>query len=147
MMTTESIDSCTTDGTDCIFCNIVNKSIDAHVVYQSDNIMAFLDIDPIHNGHVLIIPCKHYADWDELPDGVLYEIIRLASKLVRMMKNEWNAPGYAVMNNGGIFNDVGHFHLHLFPRYEKDGFGWTYPNIQADDLNIVCKRVKDCLDG
>ena len=111
----------------CLFCDIANKTSEAIIISESDNVISILDIDPINNGHALIIPKKHYTDIDELPDEVLYEIMDTAKYLSQAFKKMYSPDGYSIMQNGGKFCDYGHFHLHIFPRYENDGFAWKYP--------------------
>ena len=112
---------------DCAFCNIIKKQANAYVVYESDTIEAFLDIEPIHEGHVLIVPKMHVSSIDELPLEVLTDIMELAQRIVAALKQVYGIEGYSMMQNGGCFCDFGHCHFHIFPRYEKDGFGWEYP--------------------
>ena len=109
----------------CIFCKIAKKELESNIVYENSKIIAFLDIDPINEGHVLIIPKEHYLDIEELPKDILNEIMELSQKIVVVLKEIYNPNGYSIMQNGGDFNDIGHFHLHVFPRYTNDGFGWT----------------------
>ena len=62
---------------------------------------------------------------------------------VVVLKEIYKPNGYSIMQNGGEFNDVGHYHLHIFPRYIGDGFGWTYGE-EAKDVNAeIAKRIKD----
>lgn len=109
----------------CLFCNIIKGEIDSHVVYEDELVMAFLDIDPINEGHVLLIPKKHYLDADEMPEELLCHIMKISKKLVKAVKEVYKPDGYSIMQNGGLFNEIGHYHMHLFPRYENDGFGWV----------------------
>ena len=109
----------------CIFCKIAKKELESNIIYENSKIIAFLDIDPINEGHVLIIPKEHYLDIEELPKDILNEIMELSQKIVVVLKEIYNPNGYSIMQNGGDFNDIGHFHLHVFPRYTNDGFGWT----------------------
>ena len=112
----------------CVFCNIVSKEIDAYIVYESNNVMAFLDNDPINEGHILLIPKKHYLDIDEIPDELLEELMIVSKKIVKAVKEVYKPNGYSIMQNGGEFNDIGHYHLHIFPRYLNDGFSWISSN-------------------
>ena len=62
-----------------------------------------------------------------------------------VLKEIYKPDGYSIMQNGGKFNDVGHYHLHIFPRYKGDGFGWTYgEDMKAVNAEIAC-RIKDGL--
>lgn len=105
--------------------------------------MAFIDMDPINEGHVLLVPKVHYLDIEEIPDKLLTHLMGIAKKIVVALKEVYAPDGYSIMQNGGEFNDIGHFHLHIFPRYKEDGFGWTcgegYKNVNAE----IAKRIKD----
>ncbi|MBQ8983151.1 MAG: HIT family protein [Lachnospiraceae bacterium] len=108
----------------CIFCH--KELLKTDIVYEDDLVMVFMDMDPINEGHVLLIPKDHYLDMDEIPDEVLSHLSMVAKKLVAALKDIYCPDGYSIMQNGGRFNDIGHFHLHIFPRYDGDGFGWVY---------------------
>ena len=125
----------------CVFCKIANKEQVVYTVYETDNVMAFLDYDPINEGHILLIPKKHYLDVDELPSKLLAELMESSQKLVKAIKKAYNPEGYSIMQNGGKFNDVGHYHLHIFPRYTEDGFGWTASDMQFDYSQEVADKI------
>lgn len=125
----------------CIFCNIAKHLTDAHIVYEDNVVIAFLDSDPINEGHILIVPKEHYSDIDGIPDEVSFHIMHIAKKIVTAIKAIYNPDGYSIMQNGGIFNDIGHFHLHIFPRYSDDGFGWTNNEKDADYLKQVADKI------
>ena len=95
-----------------------------NVLFSDDDILIVLDIDPITLGHVLILPIKSYVDIDEVPEFVLRKIFRAAQVYVGIMKAKYAPNGYSIMQNGGGYNDIGVFHLHVFPRFEKDEFGY-----------------------
>lgn len=130
----------------CVFCDIANKKINAYIVYESDNIIAFLDSDPINEGHILLIPKKHYLDVDELPRELLTEIMETSQKLVTAIKKVYKPAGYSIMQNGGVFNDIGHYHLHIFPRYNEDGFGWTSSDKTFDYSQDVADKIRTAID-
>lgn len=129
----------------CIFCEIVNKELEANIVYEDEVVMAFLDNDPINEGHVLLITKEHYLDVDELPADVLTDLMQVSQKLVRAIKEIYHPDGYSIMQNGGMFNDIGHYHLHIFPRYENDGFGWRYSEEVFEHSKKVAERLKKVL--
>lgn len=110
----------------CLFCSIANHEIQSNIIYEDEKICCFLDLDPINEGHILIIPKKHYLDVDELDEETAMAIMKTSMLLVRIMKSIYKPNGYSIMQNGGEFNDIGHYHMHIFPRYKDDGFGWTY---------------------
>lgn len=129
----------------CVFCDIANKKINTYTVYENDNIIAFLDYDPINEGHILLIPKKHYLDVDELPKELLTEIMETSQKLVTAIKKVYKPAGYSIMQNGGAFNDVGHYHLHIFPRYIGDGFGWASSDKAFDYSQDVADKITKAL--
>ena len=131
----------------CVFCDIAAKKTDTYTVYENDRIMAFLDYEPINEGHILLIPKKHYLDVDELPKELLAEIMETSQKLVSAVREVYKPAGYSIMQNGGAFNDIGHYHLHIFPRYTGDGFGWTSSDqtyeCSQDVADRIAKEIKE----
>ena len=108
--------------------------------------MCFLDIEPINEGHVLIIPKKHYLDADEIPTEIILSIMELSKKIVRVIKEKYSPDGYSIMQNGEEFNDIGHYHMHVFPRYKGDGFGWTFGDTKHDFSQALANELKERLD-
>lgn len=129
----------------CIFCDIANKRIDANVVYEDNLVIAFLDCNPINEGHVLLIPKVHYLDIDEFPVEVLKHLVEVSQKLVVAIKQVYQPDGYSIMQNGGRFNDIGHYHLHIFPRYENDGFGWDFSEEAFEHSEKVAEQLRKVL--
>lgn len=109
---------------ECVFCH--KEQIKTDFVYEDEFVMAFMDMEPINEGHVLLVPKQHYLDVDEIPDELLAHLMIVSKKIVTALKEIVRPDGYSIMQNGGTFNDVGHYHLHIFPRYVDDGFGWTF---------------------
>ncbi len=125
----------------CIFCDIAKHTLDANIVYEDDLITAFLDSNPINEGHILIVPKEHYLDIDEIPEEITSHITFISKKIVTALKNIYHPDGYSIMQNGGIFNDIGHFHLHIFPRYSDDGFDWTANKKEAEYSKKVAEKI------
>ena len=108
----------------CQFCNLANGHKVSNIVYQTKNIACFLDIDPINDGHVLIVPKSHVVDTEELDSDTRLEVMDTVVLISQSLKKLYQADGISIMQNGGVFNDVGHYHMHVFPRYKGDGFAW-----------------------
>ena len=125
----------------CVFCEIINKQLEAHIVYEDNLLISFLDIDPIHEGHVLIVPKQHVDSIEKLSDETLTDIMSVARKIVVALKGIYGNEGYSIMQNGGKFCDYGHAHFHVFPRYDNDGFGWTYPEGESEYSERVAERI------
>lgn len=131
---------------ECVFCKIVNKEEPSNIIYEDELVCCFLDIDPINEGHVLIVPKEHYHDIDDLDVETLLSITKLSVKLTKIIKKAFNPDGYTIMQNGGLFTDYGHYHLHVFPRYKKDEFGWTCKIIDNKRcLDVVKENLKAIL--
>lgn len=128
----------------CLFCN--REKLKPTVVYEDETVLAFMDIDPINEGHILLIPKEHYVDLDEIPDEILTHLMFVSKKIVAALKKLYAPDGYSIMQNGGEFNDVGHYHLHIFPRYKGDGFGWTYREDFARVNFEIAERIKEVID-
>lgn len=104
----------------CIFCKIIKGEIPSFKVYEDEKVYAFLDINPISEGHTLIIPKKHAQDlWDI--DGESLTAVHLASKkIMGAIKKALKPTGVVAMqlNGKSVGQAVFHYHLHLVPRYE-----------------------------
>ncbi|MGL5066235.1 MAG: HIT family protein [Sarcina sp.] len=130
---------------ECIFCKIINRDISAYIIYEDEDIISFLDIEPINEGHILIAPKKHYLDAEELPDELLCKIILLSKRILIALKKVYNPNGYSIMQNGGEFNDIGHYHMHIFPRFKDDGFAWVFSDMEHNIDSSVLERLKQNL--
>ncbi len=98
----------------CIFCKIINKEIPKEFVFESGNLVAFLDINPSADVHILIVPKKHISgveDLNESHGALLSEIYKAISQLVTENNLEDNL--YRVVVNGGKAQHVPHLHFHL----------------------------------
>ncbi|KUJ96971.1 MAG: Histidine triad (HIT) protein [Desulfonauticus sp. 38_4375] len=107
----------------CIFCEIVAENIPCTKIYESENILAFLDIAPVNPGHTLVIPKQHYPTLLDLPPALGQELLEALQKVAKAIKEGLQADGINLgMNNYRAAGQlVFHAHFHLIPRYEKDG--------------------------
>ena len=129
----------------CLFCDIAEHKMNAHIVYETGRIIAFLDINPANEGHVLIIPKLHTDTLVELPDEYLLEIADTARKIIKAYDVIYNAKGYGVMQNGGANCEFGHFHFHVFPRFPDDGYDWIYPEGSKEVSEEVAARLRSAI--
>ncbi len=125
----------------CVFCS--RDKLVTDFVYEDESVMAFMDMDPINEGHILLVPKEHYLDVDEIPDETLSRLMIVSKKIVSALKDVYKPDGYSMMQNGGAFNDVGHYHLHIFPRYNGDGFGWTYGGDVKKVSAEIAERIRE----
>jgi histidine triad (HIT) family protein len=103
---------------DCIFCKIINGELPCFKVFEDDEVLAFSDINPVTQGHTLIIPKNHAQDLWEINDSDLAAVHRASKKIINGIKKALNPAGVAALqlNGRGVNQVVMHYHLHLIPR-------------------------------
>ena len=133
----------------CIFCRIINKEIPSKVIYEDNDFFAMLDIVPATKGHVLILPKEHAKTMSDLSDDKLSKILVLAKKIIEAMKKVHGFTDYNIIQNNGELagQTVGHYHLHLIPRYNKNEINlWTPhegdPSVTEENAEAVRKLLK-----
>lgn len=104
---------------DCIFCKIIDGIVPTRKVYEDELVMVIMDVDPSENGHMLVIPKKHYTDFTELDDEILLHINKVTNKMKDLIYNKLNADGIRLVNNYGLYQVVKHYHLHIIPAYKE----------------------------
>ena len=103
-----------------IFCKIINNEIPSYTIYEDEIVKVFLDVNPNHIGHTLIVPKKHYQDFFDIDKEVLDHIIEVAKEIAKLLKEKLNYDGITFSQNNGLGQEVKHYHLHLIPRYNKE---------------------------
>ena len=123
----------------CIFCKIVEKKIPCAKVYEDKKFLSFLDIQPVSDGHLLIIPKKHIVWMQEAEDEVIAKIFQLSKKLMLAIKNGIKCDYVQVSIVG---KDIPHFHIHLIPRYLKDNLPqFQTKKYQDGESSEVAKKI------
>lgn len=97
---------------DCIFCKIVKGEMEANVVWEDAYVMAFADIKPVADVHVLFIPKKHVSDFFELKDDKVMSSVRCGAQEM-VEKKKLMGKGYKLQVNGGGAQIINHLHFHL----------------------------------
>jgi histidine triad (HIT) family protein len=108
---------------DCIFCKIANGEIPSKNVYEDENFLAFLDINPRNPGHTLVITKQHYDNFLNMPENAAAEYMKVINRLTRAVAVGIKAEGINVTNNNGAAAGslVSHVHFHIIPRFKTDG--------------------------
>lgn len=109
---------------DCIFCKIASGNLPAEVVFESESIIAFLDINPLNYGHVLVVPKIHSQDFLDIPIELLDELVHITRKITKAIVESLQPDGFNIFSNNGTAagQSVFHFHFHVTPRYDSDNF-------------------------
>ena len=105
---------------ECIFCKINAGDIPSYTIFEDDIVRVFLDINPKHNGHTLIIPKKHYKDFEDIDFKILMHIMEVTKEIYKLLFEKLKPDGIIITQNNGIAQDVKHYHLHLVPVYKKE---------------------------
>ncbi len=130
---------------DCLFCKIVAGEIPSQKIFEDENFLAFLDINPVNLGHTLVIPKKHSRNILEMDDKLLGEMMILVKKLTNHIKDNLNADGINIMSNneaeGGQI--IFHTHIHIIPRFSGDGFKhWKGKEYPKEEITKVVEKIK-----
>ncbi len=102
---------------DCLFCQIINKKVDASVLYEDDIVIVIMDAFPDVDGHILIIPKTHYEDYQQIPDDVLLHIHKIAQKYGLILMEKLKKESLTLLVNYGLDQKIKHYHLHLLPNF------------------------------
>ena len=120
----------------CVFCAIVVGDTPAHVVYEDEGWLGFLDVRPLFPGHTLLIPRAHHeAVWD-LPPELATELTSRVQRLSVAVRDAMGADGVFNAVNNIVSQSVPHVHVHVVPRVRKDGlrgFFWPRTKYASDD--------------
>ena len=107
----------------CVFCRIAAGDIPSAKVYEDDQVIAFLDLAPVHPGHVLVVPKEHYADILGFPAECAAAVCGAVQKVAAAQMKALGATGVNVLQNNGAAagQAVFHIHWHVIPRFDGDG--------------------------
>ena len=133
----------------CLFCRIVSGELPATVVYEDDNVVAFLDHRPLFPGHTLLVPRQHVETLGELPTKLVAPYFEAAQLLSLAVESAMDAEGTFVAMNNRVSQSVPHLHVHIVPRRRKDGlkgFFWPRTKYKSDEeLQEVKRKISTAL--
>ncbi|MFC4873440.1 HIT family protein [Negadavirga shengliensis] len=113
----------------CIFCKILEGTLPVSMICEDQEVAVFVDIRPIQEGHLLIIPKYHAPYMKDVDPATLQHMMVIAAKMNQALrKSDLRCEGVNLLVADGeaARQEVFHFHLHVFPRYKDDGFGLRY---------------------
>ena len=125
---------------DCIFCKINNKEIPSYTVYEDELVRVMMDINPVTNGHLLIIPKEHYTNLEDMPLDILTHIQKIAKDMYKLLKDKLSIDGLTLCQNNDYGQEVKHYHLHLIPRYKGDNLKMA-SNQGKDEIKIIYEKI------
>lgn len=133
----------------CVFCKIVAGEIPSHKVYEDADCVAFLDVGPLAEGHLLVIPKSHAVTLDDMSDDEVAAVTRHLPRLGRAATGAVGVEAYNVLQNNGrpAGQAVDHVHFHIIPRRESDGLGyrWNASKYAEGRAAAVCEKIINAL--
>ena len=113
----------------CIFCDLIHGAGEVSICYEDRDAIAFMDIQPVGAGHVLVVPREHFESLLDIPRPLAMHLFDVAMRLGPTIRRVSGAEGMNIVVNSGAAagQDVFHYHVHLIPRRAGDGFDIPLP--------------------
>lgn len=128
-----------------IFTKIVKGQIPCHRIFENDRVLAFLDVNPLAEGHTLVVPKRQVERLEDLPPEDAAEIARHLGTIARRVLAATGAEGYNILQNNGRVSGqvVPHVHFHIIPRRSDDGLGyrWNAGSASSEQLAALAERI------
>ena len=130
----------------CVFCKIIAGEIPSARVLETEQAVAFLDIQPLNPGHTLLVPRSHHARLSELPDELAAHAGALLPRLCRAVQAATGSVGLNVVVNIGqaAGQTIDHCHWHIIPRFDADPIHWPWPQgkYEGNELAQMKARIE-----
>lgn len=132
----------------CLGCLLSNDKESVYIIYENEHVTCLLDHVPHHAGHTLILPKKHKVEVTELDEEESLSVMRASQLVARTIHALFEPNGVTICQNGGIYSELTHYHMHVIPRNEEaDQFGeMFYGQAQVDEpsesLEDTHKKMK-----
>lgn len=134
---------------DCVFCKIRDGQIPSTRIFEDERTLAFMDINPLNDGHCLVITRAHAPTIFEAAVADLQAAVAAAQRVALALKRALAPDGLNLLqaNGAAAFQSVPHVHLHLVPRWTGDGKGFDWPLVPGDRVRIqgVAEKIRDAL--
>jgi len=138
-------------GSDSIFTRIIKGEIPCQRVFENEYLLAFLDINPLAEGHTLVVPKEQVERLEDLSPESAAEMGRWLGRIARWVLAATGAEGYNVLQNNGRVagQEVPHVHFHIIPRRAGDGLGYRWNARPADPqyLEELAERIRAASDA
>lgn len=135
----------------CIFCQIIAGKVQSKKVYEDENVLAILDINPANPGHVLLMTKEHYSIMPQIPEDEVAHVFMVAKSLSNSMLRSIDAQGTNIIVANGIAagQRAQHFMAHVIPRKEKDGIEFALPQkpMEQQEIEAIGNRLVAALGG
>jgi len=136
----------------CVYCRIIGGDEMVSVIHEDENIIAFLDIQPLHPGHVLVVPKEHFKNLFYVPEELVSQTFAAARRIMPGLRKATGCRAVNLFSPNGADGgqDVFHFHLHLIPVPEGAPFPLQLPDPSAEvptrsHLDVMAARIGQCI--
>ncbi|MDT3493255.1 HIT family protein [Bacillus toyonensis] len=130
---------------ECLGCKLANEEEIIYKIYEDDYVTCFLDHEPFYSGHTLIVPKRHVVEVHELDDVVAKSIMDASKLIAKAIKVLYEPDGITICQNGGIFNELTHYHMHVVPRYKERSFAEFYTVQSGEKKNYNFEETQNLL--
>jgi histidine triad (HIT) family protein len=119
----------TREAAHCTFCDLIHGAAEVSICHEDADSIAFLDIQPVNNGHVLVVPREHYESLADVPQELGLHLFKITMRLAGAVTEVTGCNDLNIVVNSGkeAGQDEPHFHVHIIPRREGDGFDVPLP--------------------
>ncbi|MFL7941739.1 MULTISPECIES: HIT family protein [Priestia] len=134
----------------CLGCRLANNQEKSHVIFEDLFVTCLLDHKPFNEGHLLILPKTHIVEIDEFDTEHVLAVMKAAKLMTKAVKTLFVPDGVTLSQNGGMFNELTHFHMHIVPRYQEECFGDFYTQIpqfaeKDDALAATAQKMRSVI--
>jgi histidine triad (HIT) family protein len=129
---------------DCVFCKIRDGQIPSTRLYEDERTLVFMDINPLNDGHCLVVTRAHAPTLTDAADADLQAAITTARRVAAAIQTALRPDGLNLLqaNGAAAFQSVPHFHLHLIPRWAGDGKGFDWKLVPGERARIETTAAK-----
>ena len=113
----------------CTFCELIRGSAEVSICHEDADAIAFMDIQPVNNGHVLVVPREHHESLLDVPEALGLHLFKVTMRLANAIRSVTGSNDLNIVVNSGAAagQDEPHYHVHIIPRMEGDGFDIPLP--------------------
>lgn len=135
---------------ECVFCGIIEGEIPSRTVYEDEEVIAFLDVNPLQRGHTLIVPKNHVASIRGMTDVSSLTVFQRVHDLVEPITDAVDAPAFNIGLNDGMAagQEIPHVHFHIIPRFQGDGGRPIHavipspPRIEDSEMDEIAEDIR-----
>jgi diadenosine tetraphosphate (Ap4A) HIT family hydrolase len=127
-----------------VFTKIINGEIPGRFVYEDDEVVAFLTIAPITQGHTLVVPRAEIDNWQDVDPAVFGRVMEVSQRIGRAVSKAFGVERAGVIIAG---LEVPHLHVHVFPARDLSDFGFANAdqNPSQESLDEAQAKIKAAL--